>query len=91
MKKNESGKEKVVDIFLTETQHPIAYKAKLEELIECGMSEEESRHYISTTTIQMELYYSKNKGLFMVESEAVEAIEITNPYTGELLEEIEEE
>ncbi len=91
MKKHNSQEVEVIDVFLSETQHPIAYKAKLKELIEeSGMTKEEAEHFIRTTPFQLELYYSYNQGLFGVESEAVESTDIINPYTGETLEEPDE-
>jgi predicted nucleic-acid-binding Zn-ribbon protein len=90
MKKNNTGTEEVIEVSLSEEKFPIAFKAKLDELIEQGWEEEDARDWLSRVTFQMELYYSKDQGLFMVESEAVEAITIFNPYTGDELEECED-
>lgn len=76
--------EEIIEVFLSETEHPKAFKVK--ELVEeCGMTEEEAKDFIRTTPFSLELYYHVNQGLFGVESDAVEAYgnEIYSPYTGE--------
>lgn len=88
MKKHNSEEIEVVDVYLSKNAHPIAYNAKLEELVkEAGMTQREAELYIETTPFQLELYYSYNQGLFGVEAEAVTDCDITNPYTGEYLDE----
>ena len=87
MKKSTAEECEVIQVYLSETQHPIVFNAKVNELIENGLSAKEARNFVETTPIQMELYYSPYQGLFMVESEAVECSDIYNPYSGELLEE----
>ena len=81
MKLNAAGKEEVIVLKIDETQHPVAYKAKLNELIEAGMTEKEARDVINDG-ITMEVFYSPNQGFFLVESEAIESTEIYNPYDG---------
>jgi len=90
MKKNNAGTEEVIDIFLSEEKFPIAFKAKVDELVGQGWEEAEAREWIPKVTFQMELYYSVDQGLFMVEAEAVESIAIFNPYSGDELEECED-
>ena len=70
------------DFYLDEAKHPRAFKTKLRELIESGLDEDAARKFIRDTPFVMEVYYDLNRGLFMVESEAVESTEIYNPYTG---------
>ena len=89
MKKNKAGTEEVIEVTLSEEKFPIAFKAKLDELTEQGWEEQGAKDWLSSITFQMELYYSKDQGLFMVESEAVENIPIFNPYSGDELEEEE--
>ena len=72
----------VIDVYLDEVKHPRAFKTKLHELIESGLDEDAARKFIRDTPFVMEVYYDLNRGLFMVESEAVESTEIYNPYTG---------
>ena len=81
MKLHPAGKEEVINLYLDENQHPIAYKAKLDELMNCGMSEQDARNAIADG-ITMEVYYSPNQGFFLVESEAIESTTIFNPYDG---------
>ena len=39
MKLNSVGNEEIITLKIDENEHPIAYKAKLDELIACGMTE----------------------------------------------------
>lgn len=72
-------------------KYPIAYQAKKEELMEdCGMSEEEAVDKMKDMAVELEMYYEKGRGLFAVESEAVENTTIYSPYTKEELEECED-
>ena len=81
MKLNAVGKEEIINVYIDKVNHPIAYQAKLEELIESGMTEKEAEKVISCG-FQLEVYYSKNQGLFLIESEAIESTTIYNPYDG---------
>jgi hypothetical protein len=89
MKLNAAGNEEILILKIDETQHPIAYKAKLNELIQAGMTEQDARNTINQGIV-MEVYYATNQGFFLVESEAIESTEIYNPYDGTECE-IEEE
>lgn len=72
----------VIDVLLCPNKTPIVYARKKKELIErSGMSEDEAEKYLSQP-IPLELFYSFDRGLFGVESEAVGEIDIYNPYTG---------
>lgn len=72
----------VFDFYLDEVKHPRAFKTKVCELVNDGMNEDEARKFVRETPFIMEVCYDLNRGLFMVESEAVESTEIYNPYTG---------
>ena len=89
LKINPADKAEMIDFYLSETRHPIAFKAKLAELMEAGLTEEQARVAIDKYSIEMEVYYSPDKGLFMVETEALSSIPVYDPYTGEKLEESE--
>lgn len=93
MKKNSAENYESILIKLSEEKFPIAFNAKVEELVSTGAfdSEEEAKAYVRTTPIELELYYSPNLGLFGVESDAVECTEIYDPYTGEVMEECDED
>lgn len=81
---NGDNYEHLLNVRLTENKFPIAYKAKLNELIENGLSEEEAREYLDNSTIELELYYSPNNGLFAVETDAIECgATIYDPYTSQ--------
>lgn len=76
-------------IKLDERKTPIAFKAKVEELLEegCAKTEEEARGMVMQMEIELEVYYEKGHGLFAVESEAVEStLDIYSPYTGKACE-----
>ena len=91
MKKNTACEVELVDIYLDQYKHPKAFGIKVRELIDSGMTEQEARSHLMTNSIQMELYYSKDQGLFMVETDAVESITIYNPYDGKEMEELDED
>lgn len=80
---------------LTKKDYPIAFKAKVEELMESGAFNDsrEAEEWVENTPIELELYYDKHSGLFGVEAEAIEcgATAICSPYTAEpMLDYIEE-
>lgn len=83
LKVNGADEVELLDVYLDEVKHPIAFAAKKQELIDSGMTEEEAVDFIRTTPFQMELYYAPFNGLFLIESEALESIAPFNPYTGE--------
>lgn len=89
MKINPANKVETIKVKLSEEKTPIAFNNKLEELVEDGLSEAEARKFISSTPFVLELYYEKDRGLFAVESEALESCpeSICSPYTRESFEE----
>lgn len=89
MKKNDSEHYESVEIALDPIKFPIAYAAKVNELIVCGLSQEEAEKE-ALRPIEMEMYYENGLGLMLVESEAVESAPIYSPYTKEQYEEYEE-
>ena len=80
--------ESIGKITLTKEKYPIAFNAKVEELLEEGVEtdREEAEKLVSGMEIELEIYYEKGTGLFAVESEAVESGTIYSPYTAELCE-----
>jgi hypothetical protein len=78
------GCEECIEVLLTPTKYPIAYKNKVDELMEQKAfdSREEAEHWVQTTPICMEFIYEKHSGLFAVESEAIEENACTSPYSG---------
>lgn len=71
-------------LVIREVMWPVAFKNKMEELIEGGMSVEEAKRHIYNTPIYLEVYYEKGKGLFAVESDYIEEHDsIVSPYSGE--------
>ena len=95
IKANSAEEYESTIIRLSRDRYPIAYQAKLEELVEQGLYKtindaEIDNPYID---IELEMYYDKHHGLFAVESGAIEsnAESICSPYTGEYMEDSDEE
>lgn len=86
MKLNNSDTYESLTVSLTPDKTPIAYEQRVQSLIESGLERSEAET-MALEPIELELYYDVNAGLFAVESEAVEAGTIYNPYTNEQLEE----
>lgn len=79
-----------IDVLLTPTKTPVAYQRKLCELINnSGMTEKEAKDFL-LQPIELEIFYDYDRGLFGIESEAVDVIEVFNPYTGKEIHKIEE-
>lgn len=76
--------EELCSVTITKDKFPIIYEAKVKELKDLGLSDDEIEKYMLTTSISLELYYSPTNGLFAVESDAIECgATIHDPYTGE--------
>lgn len=78
------GLEETINIRLTPETFPIAYKNKVDELMEEGAfdTREEAELWVRTTPICFELIYEKGQGLIGVESEAIENCDLSSPYSG---------
>ena len=87
IKINEPNHEEVIEVRLSREKTPIAFKEKLDELMEEGAfdTEKEAIEWIEKTPFVMEMYYEKGHGLFLVESEAIDSCDIVSPYTKEEL------
>lgn len=83
--------ESLGTIKLTKEKFPIAWNAKVEELMEeCGYPRKEAEDIVKSMDFELEIYYEKGTGLFAVESDAVESGTIYSPYTAELCESADE-
>lgn len=92
IKVNDENHIEYVNIQLSRDKTPIAFKNKLEDLMEKGFETEEAIEYIESVPIKMELYYEKGHGLIMVESDELDCnLDICSPYTKEPFEQIENE
>lgn len=74
-----------IEVRLNKKDHPRAFQKAVESLMESGLSEEEATKSVATTPFVLEVAYSTNRGLFAVESEALDFLreEMFDPYTGE--------
>ena len=81
------GFEETIDIRLTPERFPIAFKNKVDELMEEGAfnTREEAEQWVKTTPICFELIYEKGHGLIGVESEAIVYCDLVSPYSGALI------
>lgn len=71
----------IVDIRLSKSAHPNAYNTKVDELVSAGMTREEAENSLRMPFC-MEVFYSGERGLFAVESDALGCTPIYDPYTG---------
>ena len=70
---------------LNKEKYPIAYEAKVQELLEEGIpTRKEAEDMVDDMEFNLELYYHKGYGLFAVEAEVVECGTIYSPYNKEL-------
>ncbi|WP_368336984.1 hypothetical protein [Parabacteroides merdae] len=91
LKLNNSNSYEGLYVTLDKRQTPIAFEAKVNELVNTGeWTRKEAEEYVSWNPILMELYYETGTGLFAVESAAVESGTIYSPYTKQLLEPADE-
>lgn len=84
VKINRSSDSEVIEVFLSERTTPIAFRNKLNELMEQGAfeTEKEAKDFIETNPFELELYYQKDCGLFGLDPEAVASSTCYSPYTG---------
>ena len=84
---NSADNYESINIVITKDRYPIAYQAKMEELVEDGVYEtiEDAEINNPRIEIELELYYDKGCGLFGVEAEAIasSAESICSPYSGD--------
>ena len=80
---NPAGEEETINVWLSKEKTPIAWRAKMDELIEEeGMTEAEAEKFIADSVWVMEIYYEKGQGLFLVETEACECTgTVHSPYS----------
>lgn len=84
IKMNNADNYESINIILSRNNTPIAYQNKLDELMDLKAfdTQSEAEKWLSETPIELELYYENGYGLFGVEAEAVESMEIQSPYSG---------
>jgi hypothetical protein len=90
IKINKPEQVETIEFSLDPIQHPIAYAAKLDELVVCGMTDQEAKDWLSNTYFELEVYYAPDQGLFMLESEFLDHNEPCNPYDGKKMERCDE-
>lgn len=75
-----ASRPEIINITLSETEHPTSYKRKVEDLLRQGFSEVEINK-IMDESIELELIYDPGQGLFAVESEAIADGALHSPYS----------
>ena len=83
IKMNNAANYETISVTLTPERFPIAYKNKLEELMDVQAFDtiEEAEAWIKSTPIELELYYENGYGLFGAEAEVIEDGWIRSPYS----------
>lgn len=89
MQLNNSDNYESIRVQLSKEKTPIAWEQRVQSLINSGITREQAEA-VADSTIEVEIYYNPDAGLFLVESEAVESGTIYDPYSGELLDQAEE-
>jgi hypothetical protein len=81
---NNADNYESINITLSRENTPIAYQNKLDELMDYKAfdTQAEAEKWLSETPIELELYYEYGYGLFGVEAEVIESMEIQSPYSG---------
>ena len=79
---NPAGSEELVEISLDPINTPIAYANKVADLVNSGLDYPSAKR-LAKEPMEMEVYFQKGLGLFLVETEAVESTDIFSPYTAE--------
>lgn len=85
IKVNGVGNVESIMVRLSRDKFPIAFRNKVDELMEQGAfnTREEAETWVEETPFELELYYDKGNGLFGVESDAIEnGADIVSPYDG---------
>lgn len=88
---NRPGDEEVISVRLDKNKYPIAFHNRVMSLVNSGLDHETAEREAESEEIVLELYYDPDRGLFAVESEAVECTTIYNPYSGDKMESYEDE
>lgn len=89
MKMNNSDNYESITVQLSKEKTPIAWEQRVQSNVNSGATREEAE-IMADEPIEVEMYYSIDAGLFLVEAEAVESGSIYDPYSGEFLEACEE-
>lgn len=85
LKLNDGDNYEPITIKLDKVNTPIAYRNKIEELVEQGVyaDAELAEFHNPTFELECEIYYEKHSGAFAVECGAVESNCVYSPYSGE--------
>jgi hypothetical protein len=90
MKLHNSEQMENMQIFLSKEKTPIAFEQRVLSLINSGVNREEAEQ-MASEPIDVEMYYNVDAGLFLVECDAVESGTIYDPYSGHLMDDMDEE
>lgn len=81
---NKPEDAETITVKLSKEKTPIAFKNKVEELIDEGMLPDEAEKFVEEADFFMEMYYQKGYGLFLVESEPLDYTDICSPYNADV-------
>ena len=90
MKLNNSDNYESITIQLSKEKTPIAWENRVQSIMSSGATREEAEE-MANIPIDLEMYYNVDAGLFLVECDAVESGTIYDPYSGELLDDADED
>ena len=79
------GEEEVVNVYIDKEKMPTCFNGRVKNLVEwADMTTEEAENWLAHNPICLEVYWSKDRGFFAVESDAVNEVgdSICDPYTG---------
>lgn len=81
---NNDENYEAINVLLSKEKQPIAFENCVRSFMMSGLSREEAEMYVSTTPIELELYYEVGYGLFGIESGFVESVDsFKSPYSAE--------
>lgn len=85
--RNNDEHKYIINVIIDHVNHKHIYDDMVNNLIEHGCSKSEAIA-LMLSPVELELHYDKDNGVFAIESEAANCIDIYSPYTSKKLEEI---
>lgn len=72
----------VVNVITTPDTHPGLFRRRVKCLMNSGLPQTEAEKVVTSTPLQLELFYDIALGGFAIDAEAVGNTPLYNPYTG---------